>query len=54
MSFSLKTLPHMIKYQREKVIYIKKSLDRDKSIEKTPKHISLKDLFYQQENPEKN
>lgn len=54
MSISLKTLPHMTKYHKEKDLYIQNSLNRDNSIEKPPKHISLKNLFYQNgENSEK-
>ena len=43
----------MPKNRIEKGINSQNTLDRGNSIEKPPKHISLKELFYQQEKPEK-
>ena len=53
MSLSLKTLPHMKKYDIKKDIFFPNTINRSNSVEKSPRHISLKNLFYQQENTEK-
>ena len=54
MSLSLKTLPHIEKYNIKKDILFPITINRANSVEKSPRHISLKNLFYQHENTEKN
>ena len=54
MSISLKALPNLLKSPEKVNLIILNSLKRDNSIEKPQKYISLKNLFYKQENPEKN
>ena len=53
MSLSLITFPKVPKSHIKMDLIISNSLKRDNSIEKPQKYISLKNLFYKKENPEK-
>ena len=44
----------MTKYAIKKDIFIQNTINRANSAEKSPRYISLKNLFYQQKNTEKN